>query len=310
MNQPNIFDYATSELSQDAFLCYMLAFGKEKYKKDFPNEYIAAHMFLEKCGIDKNEEILSIQRQVYNIDVLITTKNHILIIEDKTYTNEHDDQIIRYVRNMRSYNEKITSDKKIKVCYFKTGNYVYGYKSSDCSILPQNDCCSLKRQDMLNILQDKYFDNIIFESFYQRLNSVDERAKACDDTDIMTWNTEKWFDYLYNALQGHKFNVGWVPNARGGFYGCWFDSHDITGGEDYKQLEVYFADGKTSQVKMCYKFSGKNKETTLNSKSLLKDLQSKVTKDFKIANRIGKTTTYAYKIAENKNDIEKFIRGA
>ncbi len=307
MNQPNIFDYATSELSQDAFLCYMLAFGKEKYKKDFPNEYVMAHMFLEKCEIDKNEEILSIQRQVDNIDVLVVTQNYILIIEDKTYTNEHDDQIIRYVRNMRSHEEKINSDKKIKVCYFKTGNYVYGYKSSDCSILPQNDCCSLKRQDMLDILKDKCFGNIIFESFYQRLNSVEERVKACDDTDIMTWNSEKWFDYLYNTLQGHNFNIGWVPNASGGFYGCWFDWRDVLSGEDYKQIEVSFADGKTSQVKLCYKFSSKSKEITLNSKSLLKDLQSKVAKGFKSANRMGKTTTYAYKIAENKSDVEKFI---
>lgn len=26
MNKPNLFDYATSELSQDAFICYILAF--------------------------------------------------------------------------------------------------------------------------------------------------------------------------------------------------------------------------------------------------------------------------------------------
>lgn len=307
MDQPNIFDYATSELSQDAFLCYMLAFGKEKYKKNFPNEYIMAHMFLEKCGIDKNEEIISIQRQVDNIDVLVTTQNYILIIEDKTYTDEHDDQIIRYVRNMRSHSKKNTSDKKIKVCYFKTGNYVYGYKSSDCSILPQNDCCSLKRRDMLDILKDKCSGNIIFENFYRRLNSVDERVKACDDSDITTWNCEKWFDYLYNTLQGHNFNIGWVPNASGGFYGCWFDWCDVPSGEDYKQIEVSFTDGKTSQIKLCYKFSSKSKETTINSKSLLKDLQSKVAKGFKSANRMGKTTTYAYKYAKNKSDIEDFI---
>lgn len=46
MEQPNIFDYATSELSQDAFICYLLAFGKEKYKTSYPNEYKMAHQFL------------------------------------------------------------------------------------------------------------------------------------------------------------------------------------------------------------------------------------------------------------------------
>ena len=78
MEQPNIFDYATSELSQDAFICYLLAFGTEKYKNDFPKEYETAHKFLGKCGIPANEEILEIKKQYYNIDVLIVTKSHLL----------------------------------------------------------------------------------------------------------------------------------------------------------------------------------------------------------------------------------------
>ena len=138
MESPNLFDYATSELSQDAFLCYMLAFGKEKFKTDFPQEYALAHKFLEKCGLDINEEILSVGKQVDNIDVLIITDKHILIIEDKTYTNEHDDQIVRYVQNMRKSDDKFFSDKKIKVCYLKTGDYVRCYSSSDETIL-KND---------------------------------------------------------------------------------------------------------------------------------------------------------------------------
>ncbi|MBE6462873.1 MAG: hypothetical protein E7005_03845 [Alphaproteobacteria bacterium] len=312
MEQPNIFDYATSELSQDAFLCYLLAFGKEQYKKDFPKEYTIAHKFLAKCGIEKTEEILSIERQVEHIDVLIVTASHILIIEDKTYTNEHDDQIIRYVKNIRSNDKKFSGDKKIKVCYFKTGDYVKGYvPSAEQKVLSKKDCCSLKRDDMLELLENDYSCNLIFENFYKRLNSVKERIKACDDKDIYTWNTEKWFDYLYNALQGHNFNIGWVHNARGGFYGCWFDWHNVTGGEDYKQIEISFADGNTSQVKMCYKFSGKNKETTLNSNSLIKELQKKtIAKGFNASNRKGKTTTYAYKVASNINDIQNFINNA
>lgn len=115
MEQPNIFDYATSELSQDAFICYLLAFGKEKYKEQFPREYALAHKFLEKCGIEENEEIITVQRQVEHIDVLIVTAEHILIIEDKTYTNEHDDQIIRYVKNIRSNDKKFPADKKIDI---------------------------------------------------------------------------------------------------------------------------------------------------------------------------------------------------
>lgn len=312
MEQPNIFDYATSELSQDAFLCYLFAFGKEKYKTDYPKEYALAHKFLGKCGIDEKEEILSVGQQIEHIDVLIVTTGHILIIEDKTYTNEHDDQIIRYVKNMRSYDKRFTSDKKIKVCYLKTGDYVRDYiPPAGQSILLKKDCCSLRRKDLLELLETNHDCNLIFNSFYCRLNAVEQRIKNCDNKDIKTWTPEKWFDYLYNELQtyGDKFNMGWVNNARGGFYGCWFDWQNIGCGEDYRQIEISFENGVTSQVKLCFKFSSENQETTINSKSLIKDLQNRVVPlGYKAANRMGKATTYAYKIAENKADVQNFIK--
>lgn len=306
MEQPNIFDYATSELSQDAFICYLLTWGKEKYKKAFPREYDLAHKFLKKCGIDEKEEIITVRRQVEHVDVLIGTTKHILIIEDKTYTNEHDDQIVRYVKNMRSHDERFTSDKKIKVCYLKTGDYVRSYKSSNENVLPQNDCCSLRRKDMLELLEPNRDCNLIFENFYRRLDNIEWRIKNCDEAEIRTWCKEKWFDYLSSALSGHDFNIGWVNNARGGFYACYFDWVNCGNGEDYKQIEISF--DVTSEVKLCFKFASDSKEITKNSKSLIKELQQKaVAKGYTASNRIGRTTTYAYKTAETKQDILDFI---
>ena len=94
---PNIFDYATSELSQDAFICYFLSFGKKEFNGS--KEYIAAHKFLRECGIE--EDVKEIHTQYKHIDVLVETENYLLIIEDKTYTNEHGDQILHYVNNLR-----------------------------------------------------------------------------------------------------------------------------------------------------------------------------------------------------------------
>lgn len=37
--KPNLFEFATSELSQDAFLCYLLSFSKKIYSERFPLEY-------------------------------------------------------------------------------------------------------------------------------------------------------------------------------------------------------------------------------------------------------------------------------
>ncbi len=306
MGQPSIFDYATSELSQDAFICYLLEFGKEEYRNNFFREYEMAHCFLEKCGIAKEEEILEIKKQYLNIDVLVKTAQHFLIIEDKTGTSEHDDQIIRYVKSLKN-----SAQFPVKVCYLKTMDYVREYKTSDETILPKEDCCSLKRADMLDILKENRSCNIIFESFYNRLNAVDERAKACDGKDMFEWNREKWFAYLSSVLQGRNFNMGWVSNPRGGFYACWFDWYNKGNGEVYKQIEIFFEDSKTVAVKMCFKFSGLGKRITDESKPLIKELQRKaVNMEYTASNRLGKTTTYAFKFATNLEDLNNFINTA
>ena len=309
MEQPNIFDYATSELSQDAFICYLLAFGMDKYKKAYPREFKIAHLFLEKCGIPAKEEILEIRKQYLDIDVLAVTSSHLLIVEDKTGTKEHSNQIVKYVQALE--NSAFSSGRKIKVCYLKTLDYVRSYKSSDENILPQCDCCSLRRKDMLDLLKTNPENNLIFESFYNRLDSIEKRIKNCDDTEIRTWCKEKWFDYLNSALSGHNFNIDWVNNARGGFYACYFDWVNCGNGENYKQIEISFNDGVTSEVKLCFKFASDNNEITLNSKSLIKDLQDAIVpKGYKASYRLGRTTTYAYKRAKDIKDVQEFINNA
>ncbi|MBO7483650.1 MAG: PD-(D/E)XK nuclease family protein [Alphaproteobacteria bacterium] len=311
MNGPNLFDFAKSELSQDAFLCYLFAFGKEMYKSDFPKEYVLAHKFLAKCGIDEREEVLSVGQQVEHIDVLIITTNHILIIEDKTYTNEHDDQIIHYVKNMRQNDKKFASDKKIKVCYLKTGDYVNSYKSSDENILSNEDCCSLRRQDLIDLLNDNH-ENTIINMFYERLTMVDKEIKSCNEKDIHTWTKHKWFDYFYNTLKNtdKKFNIGDVPNAQGGFYACWLDWKQIGEVEKYKQIEIHFKEGKTDFVDLCLKVSSKNKDITLSHKEEITEWQKKSVQKGYIRPdcwRIGRTTTYAHKKANLLGDILDFI---
>jgi hypothetical protein len=311
MEQPNIFDYATSELSQDAFICYLLAFGKEKYKNDFPKEYAVAHKFLEKCGIAENEEILEIKKQYLNIDVLVVTSHCLLIVEDKTYTNEHDDQIVRYVQTIRNHNDEVTANKTIKVCYLKTMDYVHAYESSNTTILPQCDCCSLRRKDMMDLLEMNPQNNLIFESFYRRLDNIEKLIKNCDDTEIKMWSKEKWFAFLSSALDGRQFDIKWVNNPKGGLYVCYFDWVNCGDGENYKQIEISFDDCVTSEVRCCFKFSTTDKDKTINDKPLIKELQQQViSQDYNASNRIGRTTTYAYHVAKTLDDVTRFINNA
>lgn len=111
--QPNIFDYATSELSQDAFLCYLLSFGSSNYSKT--EEYKLARSFLKELHIE--EDIEEIKRQKSHIDVLILTQKYAVVLEDKTFSKEHSDQLRRYEERCKND----YPDKEVKVLYFKTG---------------------------------------------------------------------------------------------------------------------------------------------------------------------------------------------
>ena len=71
--ESNIFKYATSELSQDAFICYLLSFGRKEFNGS--GKYIAAHKFLKECGIE--EDVKEIHTQYKHIDVLVETENYL-----------------------------------------------------------------------------------------------------------------------------------------------------------------------------------------------------------------------------------------
>ena len=111
----NIFKYATSELSQDAFLCYLMSFGKSKYKDTNTEEYKLARSFLKELSVE--EDIKEIKRQESHIDVLILTESYAVILEDKTFSKEHSEQLKRYNEICKSK----YFDKKVKLLYFKTG---------------------------------------------------------------------------------------------------------------------------------------------------------------------------------------------
>ena len=129
----NIFNFATSELSQDAFIAWALNWINED--KSLPLYEMAADL-LKAMG-ETDDSIrggIEIRTQLKRIDILVTVKssNRAIIIEDKTYTSEHDNQIARY----RDEITKLPTDVKteldiddkveIRTVYFKTG-FMYDY---------------------------------------------------------------------------------------------------------------------------------------------------------------------------------------
>lgn len=118
----NIFDYAKKELSQDAVITCILK------EKDENAEKLIRLMLGADCPA--KFEIKEVKNQVSKIDVLVTIEvedekgsKHLeaIIIEDKTNTFLHDDQLKKYV-------DAIANRKTINNIYFvlfKTGDYYF-----------------------------------------------------------------------------------------------------------------------------------------------------------------------------------------
>ena len=122
--EPNLFNYATSELSQDAFLLWLLEWAKPENKPFDIELHSASQNFLRfLMGKDASYEICSVvcNKQWNHIDVFALVNDSVaLIIEDKILTNEHGNQIERYRTMVNNY----YAGKDIEVCsvYLKTGN--------------------------------------------------------------------------------------------------------------------------------------------------------------------------------------------
>ena len=140
MKAPNIFDYATSELSQDAFLCWLIAcsdsedeslknLGLNFIRFLYDSTILEGDQILQDNdkidGLVKNEKRPYPWKQHEKIDVYfqakINDKTVSFIIEDKTDTEMHSNQL-------KKYKEAIEKDKiqenEIRKIYLKTG-YIY-----------------------------------------------------------------------------------------------------------------------------------------------------------------------------------------
>ncbi len=124
MNQsPNIFKYATSELSQDAVICYFAKWADSEFSgpmHDFGIAFVNA--LLEKKGfLNTKIQQVEVFKQVDKIDVLLEVNDNefAVIIEDKTVTHNHSNQLRNHYKYV-THNKKNKKYTNIVPIYFKT----------------------------------------------------------------------------------------------------------------------------------------------------------------------------------------------
>lgn len=143
----NLFDYATSELSQDAFFCWLLSYSTKESKEEHGDLFRVSQRFLKRMlNKDDKEDrldyyVMDIERQrkvniaIHDadgsklknkkglVDIFVKVKesenNLYLIIEDKIDTWEHN-QLEAYYKALLAENPEIYDENNLYISYVKT----------------------------------------------------------------------------------------------------------------------------------------------------------------------------------------------
>lgn len=229
--RPNLFDYATSELSQDAFLLWLLRWSDPKYKDEDPSLYACSVLFINKLlNLDYHLEVVSIkvEKQVKHIDVFcIVNDKYAIIIEDKTNTTEHGKQMTRYSKVV-GYSAKYKGLEKYCI-YFKTGNESQNsIDSIKKNYIKGNDSVwhfsVMQRQDMIEVLNHYEGTNVILLDYRDRIKRIEKTFQNYLTLPVDEWGWGTWQGF-YKELESlmdksEGFWWGTVNSVGGAFVGA------------------------------------------------------------------------------------------
>lgn len=248
MYRPNLFYYATSELSQDAFICWLLSWVSTEYKNTDKGLHQCAVRFVQALFKTHSKEAPSefekveISKQENNIDVLCVINGmYAILIEDKTGTKNHSNQLARYLEDVKKREYK---EEDILPIYFKTED------QGDYSDVLDNGYKLFLRPDFLDTLNSYTGSNSILLDYRDYLQSISDKVESYKSLPIDKWGWYSWVGF-YLRLQRELGSGNWdyVANPNGGFLGFWWHFQGDDNCEQYLQLE---------QDKFCFKIKVNN----------------------------------------------------
>ena len=102
MDRPNLFSYATSELSQDAMICWLIAWADRNNASINPDlnrigERLLNAM-LDKHGVQPRHGMkVDVKQQIEGLDILALVDGDLaVLIEDKIHSSQHSNQLDKY----------------------------------------------------------------------------------------------------------------------------------------------------------------------------------------------------------------------
>jgi hypothetical protein len=212
MPHPNLFQFATSELSQDAFLCWLLAWADTRCSEHDPDLHRAGRSFLNallaKHGEKLNEtSSVELHQQYKGADIVaVIDARQVLLIEDKIHAGLHGDQLDRY----RAILKEDFSHCEVLPSFIKTGD------QSDYAQIEAAGYRLFLRGDLLNVLRAQRragVTNAIFLDFLENLEELEEAVQSYSNRPIGDWSRDSWTGF-YKQLVNKCHAISRKPPAR------------------------------------------------------------------------------------------------
>lgn len=235
-DRPNLFAFATSELSQDAVLCWLAAWSTPGAEAHDPELAALGRAFLSKmldrAGRTLPEDVTNVRvrRQYLNIDVLIEIEAAslssplVICLEDKTGTVEHSEQLARYRERLLEVGRR-----DVIGIYVQTGD------QSSYDAVRAAGYFPLGRAELIQVLEG--CAHPIVTDFREYLQAIEDDFCSFRTSSPDRWSGRAWegfFSVVQNELGGGDWRN--VPNPSGGFHAFYWGGTKIEGGDLYLQL--------------------------------------------------------------------------
>lgn len=259
-SSPNLFSYATSELSQDGFFTWLLQWADIDQSINNHQLNETAKDFVKLLlGESTNFIITKVKagRQWNNIDIWAEINDEYFIgIEDKTNTSEHSEQLERYKQIVTDYNK----DKNFKLyfIYLKTGNESFATLKK----VTDRGYSIIDRRAVLNVLNKREVKNEIFNDFKDYLTAIENQTNSYTKFENITsyWKAGEGFYIKLQEIIPEWTDWRYVSNQMGGFLGFWYH---WTGKENIGELYIQIENAFENGIKLVIKIANWEKRTDI-----------------------------------------------
>ena len=211
----NLFDYATKELSQDAFLRWFLENYDDKeigpIVVDFINYFSKGQARSRQGFCLDYEDITELKAfsQVNDIDISVDFKSRkfeghrTIVIEDKTYSNEHN-QLKTYNEAIEKwhYEEGLTPEQCVYKVFYKT-HKIEEEEQKRVEIAGWVPFGIEKIHEFFSKYLGKTHSDVL-NDYINHINDIYDCYDKVSDKPLKEWNSTNWETYFNDFMKSHK----------------------------------------------------------------------------------------------------------